>query len=95
MSTIFRSEEMTLCQLFLQPEAAYSCIAELGELAIAQFRDVTHPFASSLAQFLPLSLIRLAQSQRQFVSTEICQRSSAMRRNGTKDPSVEVTFLCR
>ena len=38
---------MTLCQLFLQPEAAYSCIAELGELAIAQFRDVTRAFLSS------------------------------------------------
>ncbi len=31
---------MTLCQLFLQPDAAYSCIAELGELGIVQFRDV-------------------------------------------------------
>ncbi|CAF0895182.1 unnamed protein product, partial [Didymodactylos carnosus] len=40
MSTIFRSEEMTLCQLFLQPEAAYSCISELGELGIVQFRDL-------------------------------------------------------
>jgi hypothetical protein len=40
MSTIFRSEEMTLCQLFLQPDAAYSCISELGELGIVQFRDV-------------------------------------------------------
>ncbi len=41
MSTIFRSEEMTLCQLFLQPDAAYSCISELGELGIVQFRDVS------------------------------------------------------
>lgn len=31
---------MTLCQLFLQPDAAYSTIAELGELGIVQFRDV-------------------------------------------------------
>jgi V-type H+-transporting ATPase subunit a len=42
MSTIFRSEEMTLCQLFLQPDAAYSCISELGELGIVQFRDVCY-----------------------------------------------------
>jgi V-type H+-transporting ATPase subunit a len=45
MSTIFRSEEMTLCQLFLQPDAAYSCISELGELGIVQFRDVSRPVA--------------------------------------------------
>jgi V-type H+-transporting ATPase subunit a len=38
---LFRSEEMTLCQLFLQSEAAYACVAELGELGLAQFRDVS------------------------------------------------------
>ncbi len=43
MGTIFRSEEMSLCQLFLQPDAAYNCIAELGELGIVQFRDVRKP----------------------------------------------------
>ncbi|CAF0953209.1 unnamed protein product [Adineta steineri] len=40
MTNIFRSEEMTLCQLYLQPDAAYSCISELGELGIVQFRDL-------------------------------------------------------
>lgn len=38
--TIFRSEEMTLCQLYLQPESAYATIDELGELGLVQFRDV-------------------------------------------------------
>ncbi|KAK2181481.1 hypothetical protein NP493_396g01015 [Ridgeia piscesae] len=37
---LFRSEEMALCQLFLQSEAAYACISELGELGLAQFRDL-------------------------------------------------------
>ena len=37
---------MTLCQLFLQSEAAYACVAELGELGLAQFRDVSTPFFS-------------------------------------------------
>ena len=41
MGALFRSEEMTLCQLFLQSEAAYACVAELGELGLAQFRDVS------------------------------------------------------
>lgn len=31
---------MTLCQLFLQSEAAYQVIAELGELGLLQFKDV-------------------------------------------------------
>lgn len=43
MGALFRSEEMTLCQLFLQSEAAYACVAELGELGLAQFRDVSKP----------------------------------------------------
>ena len=41
MGSLFRSEEMTLCQLFLQSEAAYACISELGELGLVQFRDVS------------------------------------------------------
>ena len=32
MGSIFRSEEMTLAQLFLQSDSAYACIRELGEL---------------------------------------------------------------
>lgn len=41
MGSLFRSEEMTLCQLFLQSEAAYACVSELGELGFVQFRDVS------------------------------------------------------
>ena len=33
--SLFRSEEMTLAQLFLQSEAAYACVSELGELVSA------------------------------------------------------------
>lgn len=40
MSSLFRGEEMTLCQIYFQSEAAYSCIAQLGELGIVQFRDL-------------------------------------------------------
>ncbi|XP_040569933.1 V-type proton ATPase 116 kDa subunit a 1 isoform X1 [Lepeophtheirus salmonis] len=38
--SLFRSEEMVLCQLFLQSEAAYACVSELGELGLVQFRDL-------------------------------------------------------
>uniref|UniRef100_A0A8C0HPW5 V-type proton ATPase subunit a n=1 Tax=Buteo japonicus TaxID=224669 RepID=A0A8C0HPW5_9AVES len=40
MASVFRSEEMSLVQLFLQVEAAYCCVAELGELGLVQFRDL-------------------------------------------------------
>ncbi|KAJ1350354.1 putative V-type proton ATPase [Parelaphostrongylus tenuis] len=43
---IYRSEQMTLAQLFLQSEAAYQCVAELGELGLVQFRDL-NPDTSS------------------------------------------------
>ncbi|XP_037077350.1 V-type proton ATPase 116 kDa subunit a1-like [Pollicipes pollicipes] len=37
---LFRSEDMAQCQLFLQTEAAYNCVSELGELGVAQFKDL-------------------------------------------------------
>nr|CAD2183782.1 unnamed protein product [Meloidogyne enterolobii] len=40
MNSIHRSEEMCLVQLFLQNEAAYLCVAELGEIGLVQFRDL-------------------------------------------------------
>lgn len=41
MGAMFRSEEMALCQLFVQPEAAYPVVSELGEKGTVQFRDVS------------------------------------------------------
>ena len=41
MGNLFRSEEMSLVQLFLQSEAAYACVSELGELGLMQFKDVS------------------------------------------------------
>ncbi|XP_038609416.1 V-type proton ATPase 116 kDa subunit a isoform X2 [Tachyglossus aculeatus] len=40
MASMFRSEEMCLSQVFLQVEAAYCCVAELGDLGLAQFKDL-------------------------------------------------------
>lgn len=40
MASIFRSEEMQLSQVILHTDIAYMCVAELGELGLAQFRDV-------------------------------------------------------
>lgn len=41
MGSMFRSEEMALAQLFIQPEAAYMSMSEMGEIGIVQFRDVS------------------------------------------------------
>lgn len=40
MGDMFRSEEIALCQMFIQPEAAYSSVSELGETGCVQFRDL-------------------------------------------------------
>lgn len=44
MGSMFRSEEMALCQMFVQPEAAYNSVSDLGELGLVQFRDVSGDF---------------------------------------------------
>ncbi|XP_022085666.1 V-type proton ATPase 116 kDa subunit a-like isoform X2 [Acanthaster planci] len=41
MGQLFRSEKMVLSQVFLQTEAAYNCVAELGELGLVQFIDLS------------------------------------------------------
>ena len=50
---MFRSEEMCLTQLFLQSDAAYSCISELGELGLVQFRDLNADQSSFQRKFVP------------------------------------------
>uniref|UniRef100_A0A1B6G1W2 V-type proton ATPase subunit a n=1 Tax=Cuerna arida TaxID=1464854 RepID=A0A1B6G1W2_9HEMI len=40
MGDLFRSEEMALCQLFLQLESSYPSLSLLGEQGIVQFRDL-------------------------------------------------------
>ncbi|XP_034667939.1 V-type proton ATPase 116 kDa subunit a [Drosophila subobscura] len=46
MGDMFRSEQMALCQLYIQPEAAYASIAELGERGCVQFRDLNEEVSS-------------------------------------------------
>lgn len=47
---LFRSEDMSLCSVYLQAETAYSNIAELGELGIVHFRDVSEPYVFKTKQ---------------------------------------------
>lgn len=41
MGSMFRSEEVALVQLFLPTGAAYTCVSQLGELGLVEFRDVS------------------------------------------------------
>lgn len=43
---------MTLCQLFLQSEAAYACVSELGELGLVQFRDLNPDVSAFQRKFV-------------------------------------------
>jgi V-type H+-transporting ATPase subunit a len=42
MGSLFRSEEMSLVQIFLQYEAAHDTVEELGNLGLIQFKDVRY-----------------------------------------------------
>ena len=46
--SIFRSERMSLWQMILQNESAYNCVAEMGELGVIEFRDVSLYFLLQL-----------------------------------------------
>ncbi|XP_062053583.1 V-type proton ATPase 116 kDa subunit a 4 isoform X1 [Lepus europaeus] len=52
MASVFRSEQMCLSQLFLQVEAAYGCVAELGELGLVQFKDLNANVSSFQRKFV-------------------------------------------
>ena len=55
MGDMFRSEPMVLCQMFVQPEAAYPTVSEMGEVGCVQFRDVSSPYSFSNKNFMNFS----------------------------------------
>jgi len=52
MGSLFKSELMSRCQVYLPPEAAYNCVAELGELGLAQFVDLNPDVSAFQRQFV-------------------------------------------
>lgn len=52
MGSLFRSEQMVLCQLFIQNEAAYNCVSQLGELGLVQFRDINSSVSAFQRRFV-------------------------------------------
>lgn len=78
---------MTLCQIYFQSEAAYSCVAQLGELGIVQFRDVIKSslfWINPFDVFFILLLFFLVKPEYKRISAQVCQRSASMRRDGEK-----------
>lgn len=72
MSSLFRGEDMTLCQIYFQSEAAYSCIAQLGELGIVQFRDL-NPSVNAFQRKFVNEVRRCEEMERKlrYLETEI------------------------
>ncbi|XP_071040210.1 V-type proton ATPase 116 kDa subunit a 1 isoform X1 [Parasteatoda tepidariorum] len=52
MGALFRSQQMVLCQLFLQNESAYSSVSNLGELGLVQFRDTNASVSAFQRKFI-------------------------------------------
>jgi len=69
---LFRSELMCRCQLYLPPEAAYNCVAELGELGLVQFVDVNPDVSSFQRQFVS-EIKRCEEMERKmrYIETEV------------------------
>lgn len=78
MGSLFRSEEMTLCQLFLQSEAAYACVSELGELGLVQFRDVSDTFGDLEFWTEFLTFLFSAQPRRERVPAQVRERGASL-----------------
>jgi len=72
MGSLFKSELMSKCQLYLPSEAAYTCVAELGELGLAQFIDL-NPEQSSFQRKFVSEVKRCEEMERKlrFMETEV------------------------
>jgi len=78
-SNLFQSELMSKCQLYLPPEAAYNCVAELGELGLAQFIDLQPDVSTFQRQFVS-EIKRCEEMERKlrYVETEIVKEKLEM-----------------
>ncbi|XP_005178444.1 V-type proton ATPase 116 kDa subunit a 1 [Musca domestica] len=83
MGDMFRSEDMALCQLFIQPEAAYASVAELGELGCVQFRDLNGEVSAFQRKFVT-EVRRCDELERRIRYVE-----NEMRKDGIEMPKLD------
>ncbi|XP_054712945.1 RRP12-like protein [Uloborus diversus] len=69
MGSLFRSQQMVLCQIFLQNESAYSSVSNLGELGLVQFRD-TNPTVSAFQRKFITQVRRCDEMERKLIYVE-------------------------
>lgn len=86
--SLFRSEPVVRYQLILQSEAAYQCIAELGEIEAVQFLD-SNPEMSAFQRKFVAEVKRCDELERilRYIKQEAIKDGIIL-----KDPD-EVTFL--
>uniref|UniRef100_A0A673K0Z8 Uncharacterized protein n=1 Tax=Sinocyclocheilus rhinocerous TaxID=307959 RepID=A0A673K0Z8_9TELE len=71
MSSLFRSEEMRLVQLFFQTEAAHNCINELVHLGLVQFKDVSN-LSESWCNSISKAICEGCEEMERILSKKVC-----------------------
>uniref|UniRef100_A0A8B9LIX7 V-type proton ATPase subunit a n=1 Tax=Astyanax mexicanus TaxID=7994 RepID=A0A8B9LIX7_ASTMX len=82
MGELFRSEEMTLAQLFLQSESAYCCVSELGEIGMVQFRDL-NPDVNVFQRKFVNEVRRCEEMDRKLSESVMKQTLNTLEKNAT------------
>ncbi|RIA99172.1 V-type ATPase family [Glomus cerebriforme] len=79
-STLFRSEEMSLIQLYIPSEIAQPTVAELGELGLIQFRDL-NPDVNAFQRAFVSEIRRYDEMERilRFFDTQITKSEIPIR----------------
>ncbi|KAE9556217.1 hypothetical protein FO519_000556 [Halicephalobus sp. NKZ332] len=63
MGSLYRSEEMRYCQIIVEKDAAFSCVAELGKKPYVQFKDL-NPEVSAFQRTFVRDIRRFAELER-------------------------------